>query len=87
MRFRNFLFAGLKPADNRRAQFFQCIHDPSHIFDGHVWVDTVLVEQVDAVGPEATLSDVFVHHTGTEMEISGGYRDTARTRRVARRLG
>ena len=54
---------------------------------GRVVADGTVASLKDAVGPEATLSDVFVHHTGTEMEISGGYRETARTRRVARRLG
>ena len=40
-----------------------------------------------AVGPEATLSDVFVHHTGGEVDSGGTYRDVARTRRTAKRLG
>ncbi len=39
-----------------------------------------------ALGPEATLSDVFAHHTGSTLEHGGNYRDVARTRRTARRL-
>jgi ABC-2 type transport system ATP-binding protein len=38
--------------------------------------------------PGATLEDAFVHYTGASLEASGGsFRDTARTRRTARRLG
>lgn len=40
-----------------------------------------------AIGPEATLDDVFVHHTGSSIETGGSYRDALRTRRTARRLG
>ena len=40
------------------------------------------------VGPSATLDDVFTQFTGTELETGGGtFRDVARTRRTARRLG
>ncbi len=39
------------------------------------------------VGPEASLDDVFLHLTGTGIEPGGGFRDVARTRRTARRLG
>jgi ABC-2 type transport system ATP-binding protein len=35
----------------------------------------------------ATLEDVFVHYTGGALESGGSYRETARTRRTARRLG
>ena len=35
----------------------------------------------------ATLDDVFIHYTGDVLDSGGGYRDTARTRRTARRLG
>jgi ABC-2 type transport system ATP-binding protein len=38
-------------------------------------------------GNNATLDDVFSHYTGYELESGGSYRDTSRTRRVARRLG
>jgi ABC-2 type transport system ATP-binding protein len=39
-----------------------------------------------AVGPDATLDDVFRHATGSAIEAEGGYRDVARTRRTASRL-
>jgi ABC-2 type transport system ATP-binding protein len=35
----------------------------------------------------ATLDQVFEHYTGGKLESGGGYRETARTRRTARRLG
>ncbi len=37
--------------------------------------------------PDATLDDVFAYYTGDTLESGGSYRDTARTRRTARRLG
>jgi ABC-2 type transport system ATP-binding protein len=40
-----------------------------------------------ALGPDATMADVFVHHTGGTVDHGGGYRDVARTRRTAQRLG
>ncbi len=40
-----------------------------------------------AVGPTATLDDVFAVLTGTDLEIGGSFRDIGRTRRTARRLG
>ncbi len=39
------------------------------------------------VGPEASLDDVFLHLTGTGIEPGGSFRDVARTRRTAQRLG
>src|SRR5262249_9027235 len=39
------------------------------------------------LGPEATLEDVFRHHTGSQLEDEGGFRDVRSTRRTARRLG
>ena len=36
---------------------------------------------------DATLDDVFAFYTGNTLESGGTYRDTARTRRTARRLG
>ncbi len=36
--------------------------------------------------PTATLQDVFLHFAGEEVELSGGYREAGRTRRVAVRL-
>jgi ABC-2 type transport system ATP-binding protein len=38
-------------------------------------------------GEEVTLDDVFVHYAGGTLESGGNYRETARTRRTARRLG
>lgn len=35
----------------------------------------------------ATLDDVFVHFTGSELDESSGFRDIKRTRRTAKRLG
>jgi ABC-2 type transport system ATP-binding protein len=40
-----------------------------------------------AIGPKATLEDVFIHYTGNSLTATEDYRDTARTRRVAKRLG
>ncbi len=39
------------------------------------------------VGPGATLDAVFTHFTGSGLEEGGTFRDVARTRRTARRLG
>ncbi len=36
---------------------------------------------------KATLNEVFIHYTGGRLDTPGGYRDTWRTRRTARRLG
>ena len=36
---------------------------------------------------DATLDEVFAYFTGNTLESGGSYRDTARTRRTARRLG
>jgi ABC-2 type transport system ATP-binding protein len=35
----------------------------------------------------ASLEDVFIHYTGSNLDSGGTYRDTRRTRRSARRLG
>ena len=40
-----------------------------------------------AVGPGATLDDVFAERTGAGIDAGGTYRDVARTRRTASRLG
>jgi ABC-2 type transport system ATP-binding protein len=41
-----------------------------------------------AVGRKsASLDDAFIHFTGNQMDSGGSYRETTRTRRVARRLG
>ena len=38
-------------------------------------------------GGEITLDDVFEHYTGGSLDSGGSYRETARNRRTARRLG
>ena len=38
-------------------------------------------------GNGVTLDDVFVHYAGGSLDAGGGYRETARTRRTAQRLG
>ena len=38
-------------------------------------------------GRSMTLDEVFEHYTGGKLESGGSYRETARTRRTARRLG
>jgi len=40
-----------------------------------------------ALGPGATLDDVFVHHAGASIQEGGNYRDVRRTRSTANRLG
>lgn len=40
-----------------------------------------------ALGPEATLGDVFIHFTGAAISEGGDLRDVARTRRTSQRLG
>lgn len=37
--------------------------------------------------PDATLDDVFIHYTGDQLDTGGTFREIARTRRTARRLG
>ncbi len=40
-----------------------------------------------SVGPQASLDDVFVHFVGGLIDEGGSYRESARIRRTARRLG
>jgi ABC-2 type transport system ATP-binding protein len=40
-----------------------------------------------AVGPDATLDDVFVHFSGATIQEEGNYRDIRQARSTARRLG
>ena len=44
-------------------------------------------ELCGAVGPDATLDDVFVHVTGAAIEAGSGFREAREARRVSRRLG
>lgn len=50
-------------------------------------MDTPTELKASVGGPETTLEDVFMYYTGNTLETGGTYRDTARTRRAARRLG
>jgi ABC-2 type transport system ATP-binding protein len=50
-------------------------------------MDTPAELKAGVGGPETTLEDVFMYYTGNTLETGGTYRDTARTRRAARRLG
>jgi ABC-2 type transport system ATP-binding protein len=45
------------------------------------------VELKARVGPDASLDDVFRHFTGADIDEGGRFRDVARTRRTASRLG
>jgi ABC-2 type transport system ATP-binding protein len=55
---------------------------------GHIMAEGSPLELKTASGnPHATLDEVFAHYTGNTLESGGSYRDTARTRRTARRLG
>lgn len=40
-----------------------------------------------ALGPQATLGDVFINYTGAEISEGGDLRDVARTRLTSKRLG
>lgn len=40
-----------------------------------------------ALGPDASLGDVFIHYTGATIAEGGDFRDAARLRTTARRLG
>ncbi len=45
-------------------------------------------ELKNSIGKEdATLDDVFVYYSGSKLDSGGSYRDSARTRNIARRLG
>ncbi len=39
------------------------------------------------IGPGASLDDVFAHYTGADIDSGGTFRDVARTRRTASRVG
>ncbi len=54
---------------------------------GRVAVSGTPRELKAAVGEDATMDDVFVAHTGGAVDEGGTYREVARTRRTARRLG
>jgi ABC-2 type transport system ATP-binding protein len=55
---------------------------------GHIMALGSPAELKEATGlTGATLDEVFAYYTGNTLESGGSYRDTARTRRTARRLG
>jgi ABC-2 type transport system ATP-binding protein len=55
---------------------------------GHIMALGSPAELKQASGlTDATLDEVFAYYTGNTLESGGSYRDTARTRRTARRLG
>jgi len=49
-------------------------------------MDTPEALKASVGGPETSLDDVFTHYTGNVLETGGTFRDTARSRRAARRL-
>jgi ABC-2 type transport system ATP-binding protein len=58
------------------------------MYQGQVAVTGTPAELKGSIdGGEATLDEVFIHHTGGRLDSPGGYRDTWKTRRTARRLG
>jgi ABC-2 type transport system ATP-binding protein len=54
---------------------------------GHIGGVGTPAELKSAVGPDATLDDVFAHLTGGEIDSGGSYRETRRARRAARQHG
>ncbi len=54
---------------------------------GKVAVSGVPADLKAALGPDVSLDDVFAHFTGGTVEQGGSYRDVARARRTASRLG
>lgn len=54
---------------------------------GRVAVTGKPVELKAALGPDATLDDVFVQYAGGSIQEGGNYRDIRQTRRTASRLG
>jgi ABC-2 type transport system ATP-binding protein len=53
---------------------------------GRLRAEGTPAELTAAIGPDATLEDVFRHHTGDTLE-AGGMRDVRAARRTARRVG
>ena len=54
---------------------------------GRIAVEGAPAALLAEIGPGASLSDVFARHIGGSLDEGGGYRDVARTRRTAKRLG
>lgn len=57
------------------------------LHQGKVAVTGKPAELKGALGPEATLDDVFVQYNGGSIQEGGNYRDIRQTRRTANRLG
>jgi ABC-2 type transport system ATP-binding protein len=57
------------------------------LHQGRLAVEGAPSELKRAIGPEATLSDVFVAHSGVVIEHGGHFRDVQETRGTAQRLG
>jgi ABC-2 type transport system ATP-binding protein len=54
---------------------------------GRIAVEGAPAALLAEIGPGASLSDVFARYIGGSLDEGGGYRDVARTRRTAKRLG
>ncbi len=54
---------------------------------GKVAASGAPAELKSAIGPAASLNEVFAHYSGVAIEEGGGYRDVSRTRITAKRLG
>ncbi|MBT0768806.1 ATP-binding cassette domain-containing protein [Kineosporia sp. J2-2] len=68
----------------------QLCHRVALMHRGRLQADGTPAELQRQLGPEATLEDVFRHHTGGSLtgdEQEGGLRDVRSARRTARRLG
>jgi len=52
-----------------------------------VTIGTPMELKLSLGNEKATLDDVFVHYAGDSLDSGGSYRETSRTRRIARRLG
>jgi ABC-2 type transport system ATP-binding protein len=53
---------------------------------GEIAAQGMIPELKAALGPDATLDDVFIAHTGSTIE-EGGFADAARTRRITKARG
>ncbi|MGO9830053.1 MAG: ABC transporter ATP-binding protein [Myxococcaceae bacterium] len=57
------------------------------LHQGQRLIEGTPAELKASVGPSATLDDVFIHFTGGSVQAGGEYREVARARRTAQRLG
>jgi len=66
----------------------QLCHRVAIMHQGNLIVTGAPTELKAALGTSnATLDEVFIHHTGDQLQSGGTYRDTSRARRTAQRLG